>query len=319
MREAAPPKPTDAFHRVLGSGGPTASEAQSGVARSPLLDLTDELGVPVFRCSLGSGSQTRTLLLSGKPVLTEQGTLLGWLAVFRDIAKEESARRAKDELIENVSHELRTPLTSIKGFVDLLRFGLVGALTPQQTELLNLVAEEASRLTSIVNDLLDVDRLNAASLQREPFDIGVLIREVVDEQRACPKPSVSLVQLDAAKPIAVLADRERLRQVLTNLVSNGVKYTPSGSVTVQARTEGREVVVEVRDTGIGIKPEDQARLFERFFRANDPQVREIGGTGLGLAIVQRIVAAHGGKVAVTSAPGSGSTFTFTVPARGDAP
>jgi len=291
--EARGPVPADAFARALGA---------PGAARA----------LEPIRCRVERPAR-RALLLAARPVTTEDGAAQGRLVTFRDVTAEEQARRAKDDLIGNVSHELRTPLTSIRGFVDLLRAGRVGPLAARQREFLDIVAESVARLGALVSDLLDVDRVETAPLAEEPVALGALLRAVAAaEQPAVARKGLALA-VDAPADLRVLGDEARLRQVFGNLVSNAVKYTRAGGVTVRARAvAGDRAVIEVEDTGVGIAPEDRARLFERFFRASDAYVREAGGTGLGLSIVKTLVERHGGRVEVESEPGRGSTFRVTL-------
>ena len=228
----------------------------------------------------------------------------------------QEANRLKTEFVTVVTHELRAPLTSIAGYVELLLEGHEGE--EGQQECLRIIKRNADRQLDLINDLLDIARLEAGKmeLQRRPFDLGGVIQEVAGELRPQIEAKGQRLTLDltAALP-AVVGDPERVTQILTNLVSNAHKYTPQGgSMTITTRAAHARVRVTVQDTGIGLTPKERRQLFTKFFRAQHPMVREVGGTGLGLAITRALVELHGGKLTVTSAPGRGSTFSFTLPA-----
>jgi signal transduction histidine kinase len=224
----------------------------------------------------------------------------------------------KDEFISLISHELRTPLTSINGYVALLLEGEAGPLAEEQREFLTIVRKNADRLMGLVNELLDLSRIEAGKveLNRARLDLGPLIRDVASSLRLQIEAKGQQLELDLADDLpSVWADPDRVTQILTNLVSNAHKYTPAGgSIFVRARGQDGRVRVEVRDTGIGLAPDEQAQLFTRFFRARNKATREVGGTGLGLAITRSLIELHGGEISVTSAPGQGSTFCCTLPA-----
>jgi len=242
---------------------------------------------------------------------------LGTVSVFRDVTAEVEADRAKTEFVSMVSHELRTPMTSIKGYADLLLMGSVGTLTDGQEKFLSIVRSNVDRLTTLVDDLLDISRIESGRLELtpEPTDLYDTVADVVTSMEArAEENSIRLrSQLPPDLPV-VRADPDRLAQILTNLVGNACQYTPrGGEVVVSAQAAGEELCVSVRDTGIGISTEDQEKIFERFFRADSPQVQNTSGTGLGLSIVRSLVELHGGEIWVESEPGEGSTFSFTVP------
>ncbi|MCO5169858.1 MAG: ATP-binding protein [Planctomycetes bacterium] len=290
-----------ALAQRLRERGPTPGQAFDLV----LLAADRQREVGPVRCLLGA----RTLRLSMSPVRRDDAAFLGSLVVVRDVTVEEKVQRAKEELIGNVSHELRTPLTSIRGFVDLLRAGRAGAVTSKQKELLEIVAENVTRLTSLVADLLEVDRVAQAPLAEVRLDLVPLLRDALAVEEASAARKALALELEAPEALEVVGDPDRLRQVFGNLLSNAVKYTARGGVSVVAApVDAERVRVEVRDTGVGIRPGDIAQLFQRFFRADDPAVRAAGGTGLGLSIVKTLVERQQGAVEVESEPGRGSCF-----------
>jgi signal transduction histidine kinase len=224
--------------------------------------------------------------------------------------------RLKDEFLSLVSHELRTPLTSIRGYLDLVLDEEAGELNPEQRRFLQAVERNSGRLLRLVGDLLFVAQADAGrlSLERAKVDLAELAAHCVEGAApAASEKSVTLVLM--ANPVpALVGDRGRLAQVLDNLVSNALKFTPAGG-TVEVRTfsEGEAVILEVEDTGIGIPAEDQPHLFERFFRSSVADDQAIPGTGLGLAIVKAIVEAHAGLISIESREGKGTTFRVDLP------
>ena len=242
---------------------------------------------------------------------------LGTVSVFRDVTAEVEAKRAKTEFVSTVSHELRTPMTSIKGYVELLLMGAVGAVTDDQQHFLSIIRNNADRLTMLVNDLLNISRMESGRMTLSPkmVRMDAMVDQVIAAMEGRAMDKGLALQSDVAPTLPkVIADPDRLAQILTNLVENACSYTPAGGeITVSAAANGDMMHVSVRDTGIGIAPEDQEKVFDRFFRADHPVVQDSSGTGLGLSIVQSLVEMHGGRIWVESGVGEGSTFTFTLP------
>ena len=228
----------------------------------------------------------------------------------------QEANRLKTEFVSMVSHELRTPLTSIQGYAELLLED--ERMDDEERESLTIVKKNADRLLVLINDLLDLSRIEAGrvDLQRTSLDLACLISEVARSLRPLIEAKRQRLRLDLGDALpAVWADADRVMQILTNLISNAHKYTPmEGSITVAARRDDGFVRVDVSDSGIGLSPEDQAQLFTKFFRVNDPSPQAGRGTGLGLVITRLLVELHGGRITLSSAPGQGSTFSFTLPA-----
>jgi PAS domain S-box-containing protein len=275
-----------------------------------------------FKMTLEIDSRVINAHLS--PVRTEQDDSLGVVTVLRDITKEVEADRAKSEFVSNVSHELRTPMTAIKGYTDLIHGGAVGPINENQEKFLRIIKNNADRLTALINDLLDISRVETGRVRFEPrpLQIGDVIADVVNAlaMPAEAKNHTLTYEVVAGLP-DVIGDRNRLNQVLTNLVGNAIHYTPTGGrIEVSAYLVEGAIRVDVSDTGIGIAPEDLGRIFERFYRADDPLVQEAAGTGLGLSIARMFIEMHGGRVWVESEEGRGSTFTFILPVQtyGDA-
>jgi len=293
-----------------------AKGREEAVAAMEMFLGTPDPGLPqAFRVTLGVGDRVINSHLA--PVLTRSGDPLGVVTVLRDITKEVEADRAKSEFVSTVSHELRTPMTAIKGYTDLLHAGAVGPINDEQRHFLNIIRDNADRLTALISDLLDISRVETGRIRFEPrsMQIGEAIANVVNALagQSEAKRQTLIYEVAGGMP-DIMADRDRIIQVLTNLIGNAIHYTPDGGeVHVRAYPVEGAVRVDVRDTGIGIAPEDLGHVFERFYRADHPLVRESRGTGLGLSIVKVFVEMHNGRVWVESEPGEGSTFTFILP------
>jgi len=262
----------------------------------------------------------RIALVHLAPVIL-QNDFLGTVSIFRDITHEVEVDRLKSEFVATVSHELRTPMTSIRGYVDILLMGAAGAVNENQTHFLKIVKNNTERLNILVNDLLDISRIEAGRVTLAPQSLDLrdvaedILADVLRRSREENKPMA--FSLNAAKNLPrVQGDSERIRQVLGNLVSNAYHYTPeNGQITVHVTAaNGNEVQVDVEDSGVGIPVEDQGRIFDRFYRGEDPLVLATPGTGLGLAIVKQLVEMHNGRIWLKSEGiGKGSTFSFTLP------
>lgn len=262
----------------------------------------------------------RIALVHLAPVIL-QNDFLGTVSIFRDITREVEVDRLKSEFVTTVSHELRTPLTAIKGYVDILTMGAAGALSENQLHFLDIVSNNINRLNILVNDLLDISRIEAGrvTLNSQSVNVREIAEDVIADtlRRSQQEDKLIALSLDApAKLSPVMGDGERIRQIIGNLVDNAFNYTPgNGTIRITIREQNDELQVDVQDSGIGIAAEDQARIFERFFRGEHPLVLATPGTGLGLPIVRQLVEMHRGHIWMTSTgvPGEGSTFSFTLP------
>jgi PAS domain S-box-containing protein len=261
--------------------------------------------------------QKRELEVYSSPVQNTKGRYLGRLYVFRDVTHERGGERLKSEFVSLVSHELRTPLTSIVGYVNLLLDGDAGELKEEQTSFLETIKRNSDRLTLLVSDLLDVSRIEAGAIQLKikEVDLVPLVQGVVESLRLQIESKKQILNIDVGRELPlVLGDANRIIQILTNFLSNASKYTPpGGSINVAASLENEHVRINITDTGIGLSKEEQGKLFTKFFRAENPATQKVSGTGLGLWITRSLVEMHGGEIKVTSAPGKGSTFSFTLP------
>jgi PAS domain S-box-containing protein len=256
-------------------------------------------------------------LLSITPVRNSAGNVTHFIGVQVDITKRKEIERLKNELVATVSHELRTPLASLRGFAELM---LQRVYTPaQQREFLRIIHQEAMRLGKLIDDFLDLQRMESG---RETWRFeDVDLKPALDETLALFTPTTTQhtlrLEVDERLP-RVRANTDRVRQALVNLIANAIKFSPAGGeVRVAARAEPDAVTLSVRDHGIGMSPEAMRELFTKFYRVDNAETRRIGGTGLGLALVKEIATAHGGRVWVESALGAGSTFHLTLP-RADA-
>jgi PAS domain S-box-containing protein len=223
--------------------------------------------------------------------------------------------KMKSELIQNISHELRTPLTFIKGYVELLQDGEMGALQENQQMALNIVADKAEVLSKLVDDIISMQQAGREQLQFEPLSLAEIghaaVKAALANAKATGVTLVDDIDIDSAP---VLGDRRRLGQVFDNLLQNAIKFTPpDGTATVRMRQERGSIRVEVEDSGIGIAADQLDRIFERFYQVDGTTTRRFGGAGLGLAIVKQIVEAHGGSVGAESELHQGSLFYFTIP------
>ncbi|KAB8145660.1 PAS domain S-box protein [Chloroflexia bacterium SDU3-3] len=259
------------------------------------------------------GPPARELALTSMPVHSQEG-YIGRLYVVRDVTDERAIDRMKSDFVAMVSHELRTPLTSIKGYIDIL---LEQELPdPMRREFLQIVSSNTDRLMALISDLLDVARIEEGAIELifRRHQLSPIIRNVVNllQPQIDAKQQKLLVDISSNLP-SIRCDADRVIQILTNLISNAHKYTPAGgAITLQAWHSPEYIHISIIDNGIGIAKEDQARLFNKFFRAKN-RAKQAVGTGLGLAISQRLAQMHGGSITVESMLDVGSTFTLMLP------
>jgi len=232
-----------------------------------------------------------------------------------------SANRSKSEFVSIVSHELKLPMTSIKGYSDLMLSGATGQLNENQTSFLTTIRNNVNRMATLVSDLADISRIESGNLRIEPREVPVwdVIDEVVTLTRTQVTQKNQTVTVDIPKELPkAWCDRNRLAQILTNLVSNANKYTPEGgAIIVHATLDTNLIQIKVEDNGLGMTPEDQQKLFSKFFRSADDKVREAPGTGLGLSITKNLIELQGGTIWFESEFRKGTSFYFTVPIHKD--
>ena len=252
------------------------------------------------------------------PFLDENGQTLGTVYLFDDITREKEIDQMKSDFISLVSHELRTPLTSIIGFVSFILDGKAGEINDKQRNSLVRVQRQSKRLAALINDLLDISRIESGRIQMEQAPISILdiVTQRIDEIR--PQADEKSIQLNLTAPESVpqiFGDEARMGQVFTNLIGNAIKFTPNnGEVSVKVEADGNLLHVEVIDTGPGIPPEERQKIFDKFYQLSDISTRQQGGSGLGLSISKSIVEAHGGKLWIDDGnQGKGSNFQFVLP------
>jgi signal transduction histidine kinase len=237
--------------------------------------------------------------------------------VLTNMEELKSLDQAKSEFLSIASHELRTPLTSIKGSLSLLRSGIVGQMNEAAENLMNIALTETDRLIRLINDLLDLAKIEA---RKFPLSLNwTSLSSLVDStflslQGLTRTAGVELVA-DSLPPVEVYMDSDRIKQVLTNLLSNAVKFSPKGShISLTSYTDDKGLLwIEITDQGKGIAPEDQELIFQKFRQATSPQNPLVKGTGLGLAIAKGLIEEHGGEIGVRSTVGHGATFFFSLP------
>jgi two-component system phosphate regulon sensor histidine kinase PhoR len=240
----------------------------------------------------------------------------GVMVVLHDMTELRRLENLRRELVANVSHELKTPLTVIKGYAETLRMGAVN--DPEHNlHFVHRIEEQADRLHELIQDILQIARLESSTEAFElgPVSMAGVIRQCADQfADVASSKQIALTAQALLADVTAWADEEGVRTIVSNLIDNALKYTPAGgTVTVRCLADDAAVTLEVEDTGIGIAPNDQARIFERFYRVDKARSRELGGTGLGLSIVKHLTQAFGGEVRVESQPGLGSTFRVQLP------
>ncbi len=296
----------------------------------PILHLLPESMAGQLREILEGGNKLKALrqeiviepparlvvMVNMAPVLDEQGNLLGVVSVLRDISELKQLELLKSQFVNMVAHELKAPLAAINGYIDMVVNRTLGDEPETYEKYLNRSLQRSEALMALINDLLNISRLEAGKVRREIERVN--LGKVVEEITAFFLPQVQKrnlsVSLDAGEAVFIDADREEIRRVFTNLLSNAIKYNvESGSIRISVRRDGPRAEVVVGDSGIGMKPDEKARLFEEFFRAKNTKTRYISGTGLGLSLVKKIVESYAGNIGVESEYGSGSRFTVTFP------
>lgn len=244
------------------------------------------------------------------------------LQLIESKKQAEESNKAKSEFLRNMSHELRTPLNHIMGFTQLIQDGIPGPVNEEQKEFLKDILESSSHLLSLINDLLDIAKIESGKekIILESMNIKATIKEVIDMfQNKNNTTGLQINQNIQSLPLEIFADKRKIIQILYNLLSNAIKFTPNnGVVTITAESSQTEIIVHVKDTGIGLAAEYKDLIFESFGQVENNLTRKFDGTGLGLAITKNMVELHGGRIWVESEGlGKGSTFSFTIPLAPD--
>jgi two-component system phosphate regulon sensor histidine kinase PhoR len=260
------------------------------------------------------GATQRWLQATAVPI--DGGGNWAALAVFHDLTEVRRLDSVRRDFISNVSHELRTPLAGIRAAAETLHEGAIDD-PPAATEFVGHILRETDRLTQLVDELIELSRIEsgAAPMTFAPIDVSSFAQAAVRRfAQQAARAGLTLAFETSEDSLSMLGDNERLERALGNLIANALKFSDAGgAITVRAASAGTSVALSVSDTGVGIEPEQQGRVFERFYKAD--RGRGAGGTGLGLAIVKHIVLAHGGSVSLESRPGRGATFTMLLPRR----
>ncbi|MFB5269403.1 cell wall metabolism sensor histidine kinase WalK [Paenibacillus enshidis] len=294
---------------LLGLDPEEADALITGVPASALLQLEPQ-----------DQSEPVVIRVTFTPIHRREIGITGTIAVLQDVTEQEEMEHTRREFVANVSHELRTPLTTIRSYAEALDEGAMQE--PQLGErFVGVIRNETERMIRLVTDLLHLSRLdsNEAPLRIQPVDVEELLEDVADRFSFQMQEKQITDRVVIEQGIgAVMMDRDQVDQVLDNLVSNGLKYTPEGgSIMIEARRSGGLLAISVQDTGIGIPKKDLDRIFERFYRVDKARSRNMGGTGLGLSIAREIVKAHGGTITLESEFGKGTRATFTLPLPGE--
>lgn len=247
--------------------------------------------------------------------LKENEKIKGSVLVFHDITSLRNLENLRKDFVANVSHELKTPLTAIKGYTETL---IGGALRDEKNanKFLQIIHEHTDRLTHLLTDLLDLSKIESGqySLRHENFSLQSLINELISTFSREIKSKEIVFEFVPKNVDPIFADRIALRQILSNLLENAIKYSNQKStIILQAESDTQSTRFEIEDNGPGISPEHLPRIFERFYRTDSSRSRELGGTGLGLSIVKHLVQLHGGEISAESQLGKGSKFVFTIP------
>ena len=250
----------------------------------------------------------------------DQERLGGVLVVIHDVTEQRKTEEMRREFVANVSHELRTPLTNIRSYAETLADN-AGDIPPEtEKNFLGVILNESDRMTHIVQDLLTLSRFDSgrSELNLAPFDFGEAVRDVYQANRLEAQRHGHTMELELPGSLPeIVGDRERILQVMMNVVSNSIKYTPDGGrIRLSAGVQGKRVWMEVADNGIGIPKEDRGRIFERFYRVDKARSRESGGTGLGLSIAKEIIDRHQGTIELVDRPGPGLTVRITLLVEG---
>jgi len=274
--------------------------------------------VRVSETRIPKGAGDQVIQLIGAPLRNAGDELVGAVLVLHDVSNLRALESVRRDFVANISHELKTPLAAIRGLVETLVDDR--DMDPDtRRRFTTKIRDQSMRLSNIVSDLLTLSRLESdpGRIQFEALDLRDAVAESYRAQaHVAEDKRVAIGAAVANDPVLVEGDPEALRELVDNLVSNAIKYTPEGGrVDVRLGVEGANAVLTVDDTGIGIAPEDQGRVFERFYRVDKARSRQMGGTGLGLSIVKHVALAHGGNVSLKSAPGRGSSFRVQIPLR----
>jgi PAS domain S-box-containing protein len=263
--------------------------------------------------------KSRCLMATYIPEMDDGGQIKGFFGLTNDISDRKATERMKDEFVSIVGHELRTPLTSIHGSLKILSSKKLGTLTPQGQEFIEISLRNTQRLTRLINDVLDLERMESGrvTMSMQASDLAELMTQATQAMQTMADAQHVQIIIESP-PLTVWADPDHIVQVLTNLLSNALKFSAANTtVWLSATRRDEDTLVHVKDQGRGIPSDQVETVFERFHQVDASDSRQLGGTGLGLAICKNIVQRHGGKIWAESTVGVGSTFFFTLPDGGE--
>ncbi|MCL4766855.1 MAG: GAF domain-containing protein [Hyphomicrobiaceae bacterium] len=310
----APPHPLIELHRKAGV---------RALLAVPLLQLNKVIGVLVVRRKRAGPFAPEAIELL-QAFASQSAIAIQNARLFRQVEEKsrqlEMASRHKSQFLANMSHELRTPLNAILGYTELIQDGIYGEPAEKVRAILDRVQSNGKHLLGLINDVLDLSKIEAGqlALSLDDYSLQDILHTVVSATESLANEKMLTMAVDQPAHLPVgRGDERRIAQVLLNLVGNAIKFTDAGGITIAARHDNRVFRVSVADTGPGIPPEEQARIFEEFHQVDSSNTKKKGGTGLGLAISRRIVELHGGKIGVVSEAGKGATFIVELPVRAE--
>ena len=314
----------ESLRKLFGFSGEIRGQTILEAFRLPALAaLAEQLATEknIFEAELELAREPRRFLqVNAAVVMSRDESTRGMIFVFHDLTRIKQLENIRQEFVANVSHELRTPLSLIKGFAETLLDGAKDN-PDTATQFLQKIDKHSDRLLFLIEDLLTISKIESGqvALNRQPVDVREIVQRVCDDLSARAAKRQIILRNEISTGAKILADGDRLQQVLFNLAENAIKYgKPEGHVVFSARAKAEnKMEISVSDDGPGIPAESIERIFERFYRVDRARSRESGGTGLGLAIVKHIVQAHGGEVWVKSELQKGSTFFFTIPSASE--
>ncbi len=313
------------YHGSSVIGQPLAAlpigETLQNMVTETMASQGSELAEIVEELSWERAGEKRIFKATCKPFRGRTGATIGTIVVLNDITALKELDQMKSDFVSLVCHEVRSPMNSLLMQIQVILDGLAGDLTEKQVQILNRVSGKMLGLTEMVSELLDLSRIESGLItsEKEQLDFNTLLADQIElHTPGAAKKSIS-IELDAAHPLPpIIASRRGMEEVLTNLITNAIKYSPDNSaIHVRARTEHEYLLVSVEDNGFGIPAEDLERVFDRFYRVKDANTREQQGTGLGLSLVKSIVETHHGSIKVASTIEEGTTFSLLIPISGE--
>ena len=313
------------FSTLLGIAAERVSESTvAGMLFENHAPISDELTAQISQESLpvvfelfrGTEAAAGVLRVARQPLFEEGAQSLTHIWQIRDITQQKLSEQARSDFVNSAAHELRTPLTNIKAYAETLALNEIADIESQKG-FLNIINSEATRLARFVDELLNISSLECGSLalSRQETDTLRLLNEIIEKvQPQIQQKNLDFNALIAPKLPKLFIDKDKVAAALVNLLGNAVKYTPAGGkVSLQTTVTPAELSISIEDTGIGMSPQDLSKICQKFFRSEDPRVREIPGSGIGLSLVQEVARAHGGRLEVHSELNKGSKFTLLIP------